>query len=196
MQRKANMKSRSGGRRPGRIDATFEAPMYKGPVKISGSELATNTVKFNATFNVAATTNVSGVIDTVLGNSPASLTDWASLAATFHEYRVLAMELEYVPVKNVATWAYGVHHLVVDHESNAALGSIAAACEHDSLSVHSGYSGYKKIARAAGTEEIGFVPTSSPVSYYYLKCYTSGNTPSITLGQFYLTYRLEFRGKK
>ncbi len=168
---------------------------YRGPVKLPNHDEAVMTEKVNDSLQVAATTSGGGVIDLVFGNSPASLTDWTTLASVWHEYRVLAMELHYVPIKQVASWAYGPAHVVVDRKSSAALGGITAALQHESCEINSMYSPWKRVVKAQSVEEIQFTSTASPSANMYIKVYSSDNATIQTIGRFYLTYLIELRGK-
>ncbi len=170
-------------------------PVYRGPIHVPGRDNQTQVYKVNQVYTAAATTSAGGVIDVVFGNSPAVLSNWSTLAAEWNEYRVLGIELEYIPIKNVASWAYGTANTVVDHDVSAALGSINAACQHESFQCSSMYSRWRRVARADGVEEMDFVPTTSPSATYYIKCYSDGNATIQTIGRFYLTYLLEMRGK-
>ncbi len=184
--------TRTNGADPVAFSRIFK---YTGPVKLPNHDEAVLTQKVNSSLTVAATTSGAGVIDLVFGNSPASLPDWTSLAAIWHEYRVLAMELHYVPIKQVASWAYGIAHVVVDRKNSAALGGITAAIQHESCELSTMYSPWKRVIKAQSVEEDGFVSTASPSATQYIKVYSSDNATIQTIGRFYLTYLLELRGK-
>ncbi len=191
--------SRQKGVSNGRLGAdpvAFEGMRYKGPIHIPMAEQQVLTQKINGTYQVAATTSGGGAIDLVFGNSPAVLNDWATLAGSWHEYRVLGMELKYVPIKLVASWSYGPAHVTVDRKSSAALGAITAALQHESCKVETMYSKWQRAAKSESIEDLAFVATSSPASSYYIKVYSSDNATIQTIGRFYVTYLLELRGKK
>ncbi len=171
-------------------------PAYKGPIQLRSVSQQTYVEKMNVTLQTNATTNVSGVMDLVFGNSPASLSQWTTLAGLYNEYRVLGMKLEFTPIKQVSTWAYGISYTVIDHDVSAALGGAAAAAQHESYMQLGNYSRWSREARSNGIEEFDFISTASPAAQYYIKVYSSANTPSITIGVFALTYLIEFRGKK
>ncbi len=169
---------------------------YTGPIVVPNAQNEILVQRFNECYVVACTTNGSGVIDLAFGNTPTLLNDWSGLQAVWNEYRILGIELEYMPVKNIANWAYGVAHTVVDHKASAALGGIAAASEHESYEMKSLFQSWKRTAKSSSFEEMSFIDTSSPAASYYIKVYSSGNTTSQTIGYFALRYLLEFRGKK
>lgn len=174
----------------------FPNMRYTGPVHIPLGQQQALVQKINDTYQAAATTSGGGAIDLVFGNSPAVLNDWSTLAATWHEYRVLAIALKYVPIKQVASWAYGPAHVTVDRKSSAALGGITAAIQHESLQLHTMYSPWEVSAKAESVEDLSFASTSSPVASFYIKVYSSDNATIQTIGRFYLTFLLELRGKK
>ncbi len=174
----------------------FNQMRYKGPVILPTSSEQVLTQKINETYMVAATTSGGGAIDLVFGDSPAVLSDWASLASMWHEYRVLGIKLTYVPIKQVASWAYGVAHVTVDRKSSAALGGITAATQHESCRVETMYSKWFREVKSESVEELDFYSTSSPTAMKYIKVYSSDNATIQTVGRFYLTFLLELRGKK
>lgn len=191
---RSKVSRRGRGKINGASPVAFTQFAYKGPVKLPNHGQGL-TQKINETLQVAATTSGGGAIDLVFGNSPASLADWSSLSGLWHEYRVLAMELHYVPIKQVASWAYGPAHVVVDRKNSTALGSINAALQHESCEISSMYQEWKRVVKAESVEEDGFVSTSSPTATQYIKVYSSDNATIQTIGRFYLTFLLELRNK-
>ncbi len=170
-------------------------PVYRGRIHLPQGFNQDIPIKMNQALQVAATTSGAGVIDLVFGNSPASLSDWTALSGMYNEYRCLGLELRYVPIKQVASWAYGIAHTVVDHDVSSALGGINAALQHESCKMYTMYSEWNRDAKASGVEEFDWIPVTAPVSNFYIKVYSSDNATIQTIGRFYLTYLLEFRGK-
>ncbi len=169
--------------------------VYNGPIMLRGADNAIKTTKVNGTYVVNATTSGAGVIDLVFGNSPAVLNEWTTWQSLYHEYRVLGIELEYVPIKNVTSWAYGVGMTVVDRETSAALGSQTAAANHEGVRKHQMFNSFKRKATMNGVDEADWLDISSPVSKFFIKIYSSNNATIQTIGQFFITYLVEFRVK-
>lgn len=188
---KKSNKKRSNTRRGNENTAL----LYRGPVQLPSSYDSARIIKVNGTYYAAATTSAGGVIDVVFGSSPAVLNEWSSWQGLYHEYRVLAMELKFVPVKNVANWAYGVASTVVDRQSSASLGGYVAATNHESHQDQQMYNAWKRTARMMGNPDDAWIDISAPVAKYYIKCYSSGNAAIQTIGAFFLKFLLEFRTK-
>lgn len=169
--------------------------LYKGPVRLPRSGDSARPVKVNGFYNAACTTSAGGVVDVVFGSSPAVLNEWTSWQGLYHEYRVLAIELTYIPVKNISNWAYGVGSTVVDRQTSAALGSVTAATNHESHVAFQMFNKWTRTARMMGNPDDKWTDISSPISTFYIKCYSSGNSTIQTIGQFFLTYLVEFRTK-
>ncbi len=169
--------------------------LYKGPVHLPRSGDSARPVKVNGYYYAAATTSGGGVIDVVFGSSPAVLNEWTTWQSLYHEYRVLAIELKYIPVKNVANWSYGIASTVVDRQTSSALGSITAATNHESHIAFQMYEKWTRTARMMGNPDDKWMDISSPASTFFIKCYSTGNATIQTIGGFFLTYLIEFRTK-
>ncbi len=167
--------------------------IYRGPVTIPSSMNAGHIVKVNETYATAATTSGAGVIDLVFGNSPAVFNQWSTWASLYHEYRVLAIELEYLPIKNVSSWAYGIGISVADRQTSATLGSITAAINHESAQKHQMFQNFKRTVRMLGTPDANWVPTASPAATNYIKVYSFNNATIQTIGYFFLKFLIEFK---
>ncbi len=195
---KKNTKDKRKSSRPKKRDPTGrENTMthYNGPIHLPSASESTRPVKVNSTYYAAATTSAGGVIDVVFGNSPAVLAEWSSWQSLYHQYRVLGVKLEYVPVKNVANWAYGFGQTVVDRSNSAALGGITAATNHESVKIHQMYNTWTREAKMSGVQDGGWIDIQSPVATFYVKCYSAGNSTIQTIGGFFLEYLIEFRVK-
>ncbi len=192
---RGNMTHNKKPRSNTRSGSDVATPAYRGPIHLPSNMSSTKPVKINSTYYVAATTSGGGVIDVVFGNSPAVLNEWTTWQTLYHEYRVLGMELHYVPIKNVANWAYGIGLSVVDRESSSALGSITAATNHESCEIHQMYNTFKRKVLMSGTDEATWKDISTPVAQNFIKVYSSGNATIQTIGGFFLEFLLEFRVK-
>jgi hypothetical protein len=172
-----------------------QAISYNGPIHLPGTLSSVKPIKINSTYYTACTTSAGGVVDVVFGNSPAVLNEWSTWQGLYHEYRVLGMELKYIPIKNVANWAYGFGTSVLDRENSSALGSTTAATNHESMIVHQMYNSWSRTAKMSGTDESVWLDVASPAAKFYIKLYSSGNSTIQTIGGFFLEFLLEFRVK-
>lgn len=169
-------------------------PIYRGPVILPKADQEVHQISMNQTLIQAFTTSIGGVVDASFGNDPSSLPNWATFAGRWNEYRCLAMQLSYVPIKQVATNAYGIAFTTTDHDVAGALGSATAAANHESFKPFTCYEKWIREVKANGVDEFDWFKTSSPLAKMYIKVYSQNNQASTTLGTLFVTYMLEFRG--
>lgn len=159
----------------------------------SGSFLAT----FRLGLDAAATSDGSGILATVYGNSPSSAQNWSGYAGVFDEYRVLAHIVKFEPLRATGGstqtfWAPIAH--VVDRSDATALTGYGLAERYDSHHKAPGQTRWSSSWVMNSIEEAPFVSTASPASNSWIKVYSSGNSASFTLGRVDVVYIVQFRG--
>lgn len=145
----------------------------------------------------AATTTAAGLYNDVYGSTPGNCSGWSGLANVFNEYRVLAMEVMFKPiVTTLTTYVFTPLAAVIDYDSNAAETSYVGAANYSSYREKMGNRPLSITALMSGVENAQFIPTSAPVSLFYVKFLSVGNLPvSSNIGQVEVRYWVEFRGK-
>jgi hypothetical protein len=144
----------------------------------------------------AYATDGAGVNATVWSNNPSVASNWAGAAAVFDEYRVLALQIEFEPIKfNGQSIAQAPIATVVDMDTSTALTGYTLATQYSSDSLHSGGTRFTCQALMSGSADSNFVSTGSTVATYWIKSYSAGNTISSTIGRVIVTYLVQLRGK-
>jgi hypothetical protein len=174
-----------------------ELVQFRGPVRNPKSRNEVSIIRTNIVSSSTASSNGSGVIATTYTTNPNGTNGWSSWVALFDEYRVLALELKYVPLWHTlpSGTAGGTLLMVVDHDSVAALSSFNNACNYESLKTGSIDRPMTHTYRLDGTLESNFINTSSPTGLQGVKVYANGLTNSTQYGNFIGTFLIEFRGK-
>jgi hypothetical protein len=171
--------------------------MYKGPVRSADSSNEVSIFRTRIISSSAATSSGAGVINTTFTTNPNGTNGWSSWVALFDEYRVLALELKYIPLWSVLPTGVngGTFIMVVDHDSVIALTSFNNACNYESFKIGPIDRGIKKTYRMNGTLESNWINTSSPTGLQGVKTYCNGLSNSTQYGNFIGTFLIEFRGK-
>jgi len=174
--------------------ADIPVKYLKSVIKYCQGEIDTYTTIVGT--DVDAATDSSGNIAQVFTNNPSGLSNWTALATVFDEYRVLGIELKFKPILfngNLVNQAPIV--TVNDYDSNAALTGYTLAAQYSSFQESAGGKPYVKYITMSGIENSVFTSTGSPSPTFYMKLWSSGNTPSIKIGRYTLKFILQFRGK-
>ncbi len=114
------------------------ATAYKGPLYLTGapSEQKTTTALLS---NVTTITvlNTQNSVAYVLTSDPTGFTEWNTFAGLYDSYRVLAMEIEYLPQSpntgGTVSATTGPCVVVADYSDIVGLSSIAGAIQYDSF---------------------------------------------------------------
>jgi hypothetical protein len=168
---------------------------YTGPLLLAPSMQQDHVIPMNFSYYFPLNATVGGVVDNSYADS--SITgagDWASVAATFHEVRVLAFSMHYVPLVSYTT-NYPPFITVLDRNTSTVLGAYTAAANHESALLSSSRYNVTRTIKMDGISECAWNPTSSLTSYKYIKMYGSGFTASQNVGNILFTYLAQFRGR-
>lgn len=168
---------------------------YNGPLNLGAESLSS----LQLVWDLALTSTAGGIIDTVIGDTPNQSPDWTNVAATFAEYRILAMQIHFTPNVFGATEAstnYAPLYIVWSADSSAtALTSYAGASNYDKSTQHALNQPWTRHHRMSGVEEGEFVATSSNILDYTFKLFATGLTVSKTYGRLTTKWLVQFRGR-
>lgn len=188
---------RGGGSR--QLENNNSRIVYNGPVTIPASLEERRLFPMNFTFVSNLTTDGAGTLpQTFQTEDVRNAADWSSVAATFDEYRVVAMKVLWVPIKEYSnTFRYQPVATVVDRADATALSSynIAGACE--SFQLHEGDRKFSRTMKMASVEEAEFLSVlATPTSWGWIKMYATNIIPvSTTIYRFAVTFLVQFRGR-
>ncbi len=192
------MKNRSRAN-TGRSNSLLE---YRGPIHLPTKDgLDDTVVRANLSFTTQVSANGAGLIAGYVANSDVTAsTDWSSFAATYQEYRVLAVEVKYQNYFNGAYSAsllQGAGAMCSNHVSTisapASLDAVVQVADHKPWRTSAPL---VKAWRARGTEEMGFTATSATSTHGGIQYYATVGTPSAFYGILYITFMVEFRSRK
>lgn len=176
--------------------------VYRGPMWLPNANEQADVQCFNVG-QYTDMSSTSDVIDFVLTTaSVQNVVDWNSIAAVFAEYRVLAMECNFVPKVVYTTIAlasvgYPAMAWVTDRDTNATLGSYNVAATHESCVVKSIRYPHTQIYRMNGVEEAVWTPVGTAFSNGFIKAYgAQTGIGSIVVGHLHIRYVLQVRGKQ
>lgn len=186
------------------MDPSPNATVYRGPLEIPQAKKVNDVWSTQINIIGSIGSNGSGVINTVFDpvNQIQTSSDWASLAAVWNEYRVLSAKLQMTPWNKYnlpTTTTVTPINSVLDRNDNATLGSLSAAANYNSCEQHDPSTQFTRSIRMDSVDEAEWINTgTSPgaAARFYIKLYSSGNTPSIVFYDYIAKYVVQFRGRK
>jgi len=202
--------NKSKGRKNKKIVRKELAPTaarYDGPVRSPEMFQQHDTYTTVLTSDGIISSDVGGVLAPVFTSNPNApgggfgpATGWASLAAVFDEYRVLAFEVEFLSVYDqLISGASNMLTSVIDYDSTAALVSYAQSDNYASQKNFSiqEYDGKlkKRIVLMNGIENSVFITTTGPAALMWLKMFASGLVVSTQVLHVFVRYRVQYRGR-
>lgn len=176
---------------------SYDDTEYTGPVRNYFTNNEVQSFTSLSLITTSATSSAGGVLNTVFSTNPSSTTQWSNLQAVFDEYRVLALEVEYVPLFSTlpSTLAGGTFIMVVDHDSAGSITVAGTAMGYESAKYGPIDRRLKHTFRMSGTLESNFINTSSPTGVQSVKTFATGLTASTKYGDFYARFLIQWRGK-
>jgi len=195
-KRRNGMRRGRKGARGAAREISEAATQYSGPATLGravrGIDLHTLDLHYEMPFG----SDVSGNIIQVFSNNPSGGSNWTAISGTFEGYRTLAMRLSYTPANRYTRGTVATYPIVttIDYEDLANLGSYAQAAYSSSFRSHTLDDPFSVTARMFGVESAGFVPTSTPVNTFVIKCYANNLSISTLYGLLIIDYRVQFRG--
>lgn len=171
---------------------------YFGPMKPPLAKMELTTVKKFGKVNIAGTTTVGGLIGFSFSANPTSLNNWSLWANDWNEYRILAMEVEFVPAYEHSfptnTAIGGLHAMFVDRTSVIGTPTLSQVLNNEGSVYASINQRLKLIVKATGAEEMSWVPVNSPVTTWVVRGTSTQLSISTTYGNYIISYLVEFRG--
>lgn len=174
---------------------------YTGPARPYANDTQVDTHTTQLTTFVNATTDATGVLSaTLLTNGVTSNPEWTNLQELWGEYRVLAIELRYMPqfgpgYNTSNTPPIGMMGL--RHSTSTVTPSLiqsVADLPGSKWFVASRPS--TVVWRMQSTEEANFNLSTSSTSQGGILLYSGGGTPTTVFGRFAVTYLVQFKGRQ
>jgi len=206
MKRKSTIRRRSrrSKNRSGNVSPGAEVVTYLGPSRLPASiRPPFQTVQLNRQIAVAVTAGTSFGFNVNNGDPEAlPITEFATWAGLYDEYRVLSIEAEYRPAfvnasTNVATLGGGTPWLtVVLRNSGAVPTAYAQLIENSSVEETSINAPFKRIAKMSSTDEAQLIPiNTAPSALFGISGFAIPSVASTTqtYGSILVRYMLQFR---
>jgi hypothetical protein len=173
---------------------------FSGPIVSKADKEEADLIVTTLNFTGVLTSTAGGVLDSSYSSDPASyaLGDWTNLAATWHEYRVLGMRVEFFPNNRYSKAATVTTPMIVcvDRQSAGTLGSYQVAMDHASAKKVSLEDPWFKEVRMSNAEESQFISTVGTQALFWIKFYADGLSVSTQYGRAFVYLLLQFRGRK
>jgi hypothetical protein len=197
-KKKKSQVNRSG------LNPATSAVIYRGPYEAPNEAQQNDT--FTTQVNLAGTVAASGagVVSTVFDSysQASSSPSWASLLATWREFRILSMKTELSPINkynqpttNVLFPVYSI----VDRINSTALASAADAAQFNSVKIHDPSTRITLKAKMSDVGEAEWIPnTTSPNAddRMFFKLYSAGNSNGINLYDYITKVMVQFKGRE
>jgi len=154
------------------------------------------TTELNFDFTVAA--DGAGTYSSNFSNGASSSPDWASYAAIFDEYRVIALKVVYTPVLYVGgstATQFQPIATVIDYDDGNVPATMSGMSEFSSFKEHAPLKPWSVVALAQSVSDLQFIDTASPAATFNIHALSLGNTASVNLGRLKVQYLTQFRGK-
>jgi len=186
------------------------AVIYQGPITRRGESqgLDTNTQTFLSDSAVAS--SVGTTLSAVWGgdptgsggfNNPAS-PEWAAYVALYREYRVLGLQVEFIPnaqysQPTAAGLTFAPLYEVVEHDGTTAnLTGYSQATQFPSMIPRSLTKPWKRAIRMADTLEAAFIATANaPTVPLVIKWFSTALSASAPYGRARVSVLVQLRGR-
>jgi len=173
---------------------------YKGSIRKGVEDANTDLITVNLSTAYTQSSTGAGIISNTWKNDDVvSSSDFASYANTYSEYRVIGFEVEWVPLfgESVTTPSPAIGAQAIDRSN--AIGSPAsldAVIQRVSWQTWKSNKPSKMRWLMSTVEEATFTSTAATSTHGGIVNYMSGLTASTVYGNWYVTFRVQFRNRK
>jgi len=190
--------------RRNRKDGPDSSGPFLGPIRLpTQSGVDGRVIKSNLQIVQDFTSDSFGIIKGyVTPGDVTGSTDWAFYEGVYDEFRVLGLQMTWIPRANGSfqtTLVPGTGVIAAVHTPLAGAPSSAnSVVQHATWSSMTTYTGWKKEWRKRGIEESGFYSTQSPTTANHggLVWFADGLSNSIIYGRVVYTFLVEFRSRR
>lgn len=191
-----NGNSRRRARKTPQAAASVGATVYRGPLRSIGADDQTMVISLTATpLQVAA--NAAGDILGKVDTAAVTLAiDWGTISPNWSEYRILGFAVDYIPLVPESS-GNGAVGFVADIHSSGLITPVATS----SLANVPGrtYANigkrWRKEWRMSGSDESGFLPTSSTQNYGGVAWAFTFAAASQIFGYYTVLWKVQFRSQ-
>lgn len=183
----------------------IEAVTYKGPTRLPKTIQANDVITTQLNNQGTISTSAGGLINTVFDSMSqlAACQDYASFQNTYTEYRILSMDIEFVPWnKYNQGLGPGVNlapvYVVEERDTATAIPNIATAIAYLTVQIIEPSKRFRKVIKMNDIGEAQFLPSGTSVATtdrMYVKLYSIGNGVSIPVYDFIVRIMVQWRGR-
>ncbi len=190
-------RSRKSKRNKGKGNPSQTALIYTGPIQTVDEVNERATIASVMMTTAFLSSSAGSVINTVFASSPTGCTDWGSFAASWHEYRVLGMRVEYFPNNRYSKSTTTCRPLIVcsDRSNGGTIASYSSAVGHESARKRSLEDPWVEEIKMEGAEDAVWTSTATSYSALWIKLYADGLSVSTEYGMYIQYIRVQFRGR-
>jgi len=180
------------------INIPAAAQEYRGPSRVPLANLQEDMVTLEMSLVVPCTATGGGILNNTQAFSLSSMSQSSSVQALWDEYRVLAVEVLWIPqaedVAQVPAEASAPLAIVIDRDSGNALTSLSQAMSFASAVVRCVHKRQKIVYKMSGSEDAQFLP-SSTATPAWVKIYGGAFTIATLYGNLILRSVVQVRGR-
>jgi len=190
---------RQNKKKIGSTSPSPEVVVYKGPLRINNSALAEDLATIELDVTAYLTSSAGSSIANVYSTDPTPDTDWASVAAMYVEYRVLAVTIYFTPNYigfAPAALSYAPIYVVQDRASNTPLVSYGQAASYADVAFNYLMKPWVYTCRMADQDAATFSPIgAAPLKLNFIKLWSTGLSVSQIYGNVVTRHLVQFRGR-
>ena len=195
---KAISKKRRG---KGMRETPINAVKYSGPISSPAIKQASDLHTFVLVNSGQLVSSGAGVLATVFDNTAqaAASPEWTGLSNLFKEWRILAMEIRFIPwnqYSKATTTTTTPVYIVLDRTTATPLASATDALKSSTCREKSLENSWTVSTRMNSIEEAVWTPSGSSLATdakQFIKLYASGLSNTITYGDFITHCVVQFR---
>lgn len=151
---------------------------------------------FKLHYDVALSSDPTGSITNVFGETPNSSPDWVNLANSFDKYRVIGFQMKFYPNNRYSKTTTTCTPIVIsiDRDDPTSLTSYSQASEAESAVEKTLEDPWSFYATAQNGDGLSFRDTLSATQTYYIKLFSTGLTVSTTYGRLMFSFLVQYQG--
>lgn len=173
--------------------------MYKGPIEVGQSKFTDLMVVVNLTSTTTTSASGLGIVATELTFNPNTTTEWTSYAARYREYRVLAVEVHFIPSQVVNISGAVCGPCAVATNKGGVLGTPTSIGQVYALANSKPKLMFKPWSyqiRPDDYTDLDVGSTSTPSSEFSMLVYGDGFTNSLLVGRYFIKWVVQFSSRQ
>jgi len=198
---------RAGVKRTGKSNSSNSGPPdtvlnYRGPIVPRPIQRQMQVEEMLLSFTTIVASDGTGTLSFQVAGNPSGSSEWSLVSGLWEEYRLLKMEVVYVPYymnflppATILLQAPMVLYSVRDSFA-AVPSSYDTAWQIGSAKMSHTSKRYTQTMAMAGTAEASFINTRTPGSVFAVGAFAAGLTISANYGQQFTRWLVQFRGRR